>query len=107
MKAVVLTFCMLCALAAHAKEATKPQPAQDRCHAARAAKLRPIQEARIMECMDMITERGEIRTREQCEAYWGDYGWGSGPPGMSGPRLYTDIPECQSLTQSQQPTKHR
>jgi hypothetical protein len=93
----VFVLCLLPVLAEAAESETARVRRQldQRCETARAAKLRPIQEARIQECMDMLPEeRGEIRTREQCETYWGDYGWGAGRAGMRGPRLYDDIPEC-------------
>jgi len=66
-----------------------------RCRAARAAKLRVLQQQKIEQCLkEPKPEHGERMTRAECERYWSDYGWGAGKPGARSPRFFENIPEC-------------
>jgi hypothetical protein len=65
------------------------------CVKAREAILSVVRRQKIEECVNEAPEaRSDKKSREECEAYWKNYGWkrGSGlaPPGEP----FTDAPEC-------------
>ena len=63
-----------------------------RCQAAREAKLAPLREAAIEDC---ISQRRSNRTREDCERIYSDFGEGGGTvEGGVRPAMFIDLPEC-------------
>ena len=75
-----------------------------RCEQARAEKLKPVQQQKVEECMrEPAPDRGEKKTREQCEKYWSDYGWGAvTAEGTRNASLYEQIPECVAAFKARQ-----
>jgi hypothetical protein len=64
-----------------------------RCEAAREAKLAPLREEAIQEC---VSRPRSTRTRAECEAFYRDFGQGGGTVGggFRAP-MFIDVPECQ------------
>lgn len=67
-----------------------------KCEAARAVRIRAVQQQKIEECVNAPPEpRTERMSRAQCERYWNDYGWSSGGERLGTyNRLFEEIPEC-------------
>jgi hypothetical protein len=67
------------------------------CFKAREAKIREVQRQKIEECVKVpSTSREPAKSRQECERYWGDYGWVQGTvTGGSRPHLFADLPECE------------
>jgi hypothetical protein len=79
------------------------------CTRARAAKLRVVQQQKIEECVNETPEhRAARKSRKDCEAYWGDYGWTTGTAsGGARPHLYGDLPECVRAFEARQQYRAR
>jgi hypothetical protein len=77
---------------------------EQKCEQARAAKIRPLQQQKVDECVaEPAADRGEKKTRAQCEDYWRDYGWGHATgPGRRKPGMFEDIPECVAAHKARQ-----
>ena len=104
-KLLVLLMCALptYVTAAESDTARVRRELDERCEAARAEKLAPMQQKLIQECMSTPPgPREEPKTLEQCEAYWADFGWGSGRARNRGPSMYADIPECEEAFRARQ-----
>jgi hypothetical protein len=72
---------------------------QRRCDAAREAKLAPLREAAIEEC---VATRRSNRTREDCERIYSDFGETAGTAtGGVRPRMFNDLPECLEYFEAQ------
>jgi len=67
------------------------------CLKARGEKIRQVQRQKIEACLKEPPEyRAAPKTREDCERYWGDYGWVQGKKsGGTRPHLFTDLPVCR------------
>ena len=65
-----------------------------RCDAAREAKLAPLREEAIQEC---VSRPRSTRTRAECEEFYRDFGQGGGTVGggFRAP-MFIDVPECQA-----------
>ena len=61
------------------------------CTEARAAKLKPLQDAMVEKCV-----KEDEKPRDYCERFYSDYGWGSAAGGFRNPRFFEDIPECEA-----------
>ncbi len=63
---------------------------EQKCEAAREAKLKPLREAEIARC------KAEKRNdAAECERFWSDYGNAVRMPnGTMQPRMFHDLPEC-------------
>ena len=105
---IAILCCALAAplWAAEPDDAARIRELDDRCEQARESKLRVVQEEKIEECMAAPPkERADKMTREDCERYWRDYGWG----GMTGKgtrnhSLFDDLPECQAAYKARKET---
>ena len=65
---------------------------KQRCQQAREAKIAPLREAAIDEC---VSSRRSSRTQEDCERIYRDFGEGGGTvPGGFRPGMFNDLPEC-------------
>lgn len=66
---------------------------RQRCEAAREAKLAPLREQAIEDC---VSRPRSTRTRAQCEERYRDFGQGGGTVGggFRAP-MFIDVPECQ------------
>ena len=66
---------------------------RQRCDAAREAKLAPLREEAIQEC---VSRPRSTRTRAECEEFYRDFGQGGGTVGggFRAP-MFIDVPECQ------------
>lgn len=66
---------------------------RQRCEAAREAKLAPLREQAIEDC---VSRPRSTRTRAQCEEFYRDFGQGGGTVdgGFRAP-MFIDVPECQ------------
>ncbi|CAD5107562.1 hypothetical protein [Zestomonas carbonaria] len=60
-----------------------------RCEAERTEKLKPIQEAKVRECI------AEGRKADWCQRYFRDYGWGRARGGTRAENLFYDLPVCE------------
>ncbi len=70
-----------------------------RCQQAREAKIAPLREAAIEEC---VSSRRSIRTREDCERIYRDFGEGVGTvTGGFRPGMFNDLPECIEYFEAQ------
>lgn len=67
---------------------------RQRCEAAREAKLAPLREEAIQEC---VARPRSTRTRAECEEFYRDFGQGGGTVGggFRAP-MFIDVPECQA-----------
>ena len=67
---------------------------RQRCEAAREARLAPLREQAIDEC---VSRPRSTRTRAQCEEFYRDFGQGGGTVGggFRAP-MFIDVPECQA-----------
>jgi hypothetical protein len=63
---------------------------KQRCQQARETKIAPLREAAIEEC---VSRRRSIRTQEDCERRYRDFGESVGTDGF-GPGMFNDLPEC-------------
>ena len=72
------------------------------CYAARAARIKKVQQRKIEECVKAPPEhRAAPKSREECEQYWGDYGWTKGAAdGKRQPYLYRNLPECKRAAEA-------
>ena len=66
---------------------------RQRCEAAREAKLAPLREEAVQEC---VSRPRSTRTRAECEEFYRDFGQGGGTVGggFRAP-MFIDVPECQ------------
>ena len=66
---------------------------RQRCEAAREARLAPLRQQAIEEC---VSRPRSTRTRAQCEAFYRDFGQGGGTVGggFRAP-MFIDVPECR------------
>ena len=66
---------------------------RQRCDAAREAKLAPLREEAVQEC---VSRPRSTRTRAECEEFYRDFGQGGGTVGggFRAP-MFIDVPECQ------------
>jgi len=63
-----------------------------RCQDAREAKLAPLREAAIEEC---VASRRTTRTREDCARLYEDFGQAAATAGGNArPAMFMDLPEC-------------
>jgi hypothetical protein len=64
-----------------------------RCEAAREARLAPLREQAIQDC---VSRPRSTRNRAQCEEFYRDFGQGGGTVGggFRAP-MFIDVPECQ------------
>ena len=67
---------------------------RQRCEAAREARLAPLRQQAIEEC---VSRPRSTRTRAQCEEFYRDFGQGGGTVGggFRAP-MFIDVPECQA-----------
>lgn len=67
---------------------------RQRCEAAREAKLAPLREEAIQDC---VSRPRSTRNRAQCEEFYRDFGQGGGTVdgGFRAP-MFIDVPECQA-----------
>jgi hypothetical protein len=67
------------------------------CYKAREVKIREVQRQKIEECVKQpATSREAAKSRQECELFWGDYGWVQGTAsGGARPHLFADLPECE------------
>jgi hypothetical protein len=67
---------------------------RQRCEAAREAKLAPLREEAIQDC---VSRPRSTQTRAQCEEFYRDFGQGGGTVGggFRAP-MFIDVPECQA-----------
>jgi len=74
------------------------------CTKAREEKIREVQRQKIEECLkEPPPARAEPKSREECERYWGDYGWSKGTAsGGARADLFADIPECVRAFEARQ-----
>lgn len=83
------------ALASAGALAAEPSLEQlrQRCEAAREAKLAPLREQAIQDC---VSRPRSTRNRAQCEEFYRDFGQGGGTVGggFRAP-MFIDVPECQ------------
>ena len=80
------------------------------CLKAREGKIRPVQRQKIEACLKEPPEpRAAPKTREDCERYWGDYGWvqGSKKSGGTRPHLFTDLPACRRAAEARRKFERR
>jgi hypothetical protein len=90
-------------LAQSAKEIRRLEEMDRACLKAREGKIRPVQRQKIAACLKEPPEpRAAPKTREDCERYWGDYGWvqGSKKSGGTRPHLFTDLPVCRRAAEA-------
>jgi hypothetical protein len=98
----------LCITACAALAAARPALAQTleeldaACYNARAAKIKVVQERKIEKCLTApLGERAVARSREDCERYWGTYGWTKGAAnGKQQPYLFRNLPECRRAAEA-------
>jgi len=65
---------------------------KQRCQQAREAKIAPLREAAIEEC---VSSRRSSRTQEDCERIYRDFGEGGGTvTGGFRPGMFNDLPQC-------------
>lgn len=86
---IIFLACLLPAQSAQAGDSERAarQAELDRvCEAAREEKLAPLRQRFVQECMD---DR-QFETREECEAFYADYGARSGNRAP----LFYDLPPC-------------
>ena len=86
------------ALSQSAAEQRRVEEMEGACEKARADRIRQVQRQKIAACLKEPPEpRAAPKTREDCERYWGDYGWvqGSRKSGGTRPHLFTDVPACK------------
>lgn len=76
---------------------------EQRCEAAREAKIKPLREAEIAKC------KADRRNDPAfCERYWRDYGdAGRTVDGRFRPRLFDDLPECVAAREARQRNTER
>ncbi len=91
------------ALPQSAKELRRLEEMDRACERARGDKIRHVQRQKIEACLKEPPEpRAAPKTREDCERYWGDYGWvqGSKKSGGTRPHLFTDLPACRRAAEA-------
>ena len=91
------------ALAQSAKDLRRVEEMDRACESARADRIRQAQRQKIAACLKEPPEpRAAPKTREDCERYWGDYGWvqGSRKSGGTRPHLFTDLPACRRAAEA-------
>ena len=102
-------------IAACAVLAPLPAPAQSleeldaACYKAREARIKKVQQRKIEECVKAPPREREVaRSREECERYWGDYGWTKGAAdGKRQPYLYRNLPECKRAAEARVKQQNR
>jgi len=73
------------------------QELEERCEAAREAKLAPEREALTQACI-----QEQKKSAEHCQRFYADYGAGGRTAtGAGRVRLYNDLPECEALYQAE------
>jgi hypothetical protein len=80
-----------------AKDLRRLEEMDRACEKARGEKIRQVQRQKVAACLKEPPEpRAAPKTREDCERYWGDYGWvQSNKSGGARPHLFTDLPVCR------------
>jgi len=94
-------MCVLTVDAAAADETI--EALEQRCEAAREAKIKPLREAEIAKC-----KADKRNDPAFCERYWRDYGdAGRTVDGRFRPRLFDDLPECVAAREARQRNTER
>jgi len=91
------------ALSQSAKDQRRMEEMDRACEKARGDRIRQVQSQKIAACLKEPPEpRAAPKTREECERYWGDYGWvqGSKKSGGTRPHLFTDLPVCRRTAEA-------
>jgi len=91
------------ALPQSAKDLRRLDDMDRACERARGERIRQVQRQKIEACLKEPPEpRAAPKTREECERYWGDYGWvqGSKKSGGTRPHLFTDLPVCRRAAEA-------
>jgi hypothetical protein len=86
-----------------AKDLRRMEEMDRACEKARGERIRQVQRQKIAACLKEPPEyRAAPKTREDCERYWGDYGWvqGSKKSGGTRPHLFTDLPVCRRAAEA-------
>jgi len=86
-----------------AKDVRRLEEMDRACEKARGERIRQVQRQKIAACLKEPPEpRAAPKTREECERYWGDYGWvqGSRKSGGTRPHLFTDLPVCRRAAEA-------
>ena len=91
------------ALAQSAKDQRRLEELDRACERARGDRIGQVQRQKIAACLKEPPEpRAAPKTREDCERYWGDYGWVQGGKRSGGtkPHLFTDLPACKRAAEA-------
>ena len=96
---ILLAFTWNYSFAGSDEERARIRELDNICKETRAAKLKPLQEKKIEEC---VSRKG--KPRDYCERYYAGYGWGSANGRFRTERFFADIPECVAAFEA---TKNR
>jgi len=81
--------------------ATTLNELEQRCESAREVKLAPLREDAIKECTEQ-----QRNTQEYCMRFYRDFGaGGKAKSGVYRPRMFNDIPECQTFYEAKDKAK--
>jgi hypothetical protein len=98
------------ALPQSAKDLRRVEEMDRACERARDERIRQVQRQKIAACLKEPPEyRAAPKTREECERYWGDYGWvqGSKRSGGTKPHLFADLPVCRRAAEARRKLERR
>lgn len=95
------------AFAQSAEELRRLDALEAECFNARNAKFAAAQRRRVEACVNSQDARSP-KSREQCEAYWKDYGWQRVEPRTENTKdLFVEFPECKRAFDAKQQYRSR
>ncbi len=91
--AILLPMVVVTGAALGSDASSSLEALRQRCEAAREARLAPLREQAIEDC---VSRPRSTQTRAQCEEFYRDFGQGGGTVGggFRAP-MFIDVPECQ------------
>ena len=82
------------------------QELQQRCEQAREAKIAPLRQEAIDECIATNTRRQDVK--EYCERFYSDFGQGGRTAsGHFRQPMFNDLPECQAFREAEEQSQDR